>query len=313
MSEFAVIDFETANEKWDSACAVGVAVVEGGKISCSESFLIRPHELRFSPWNVCVHGITPELVENEPTLPEVWPLVERLIDGRLIVAHSAKFDVGVLRRAFYANGMAFPEFDYLCSCALSKAVWPELVSHSLGIIAPLFGIELIHHDAESDARAAAELVIKACRESGEGCPRALSERLGLRVGHVFPDGDWSPCSSPSGRSSRSRDNWLELELPDDFDVTTHPLHQKSIVITGELSYCTRDNAHQLIELLGGLPKSGVSKKTDMLVAGIQDGSKLARGESTSNKMQKAVSLRKEGAPIEIVTAEDFFQLLFGVG
>lgn len=313
MPEFAVIDFETANEKWESACAIGVAIVEGDCVIHSDSFLIRPHEMRFSAWNVNIHGITPDAVRDAPTLVDVWPLVWRLIEGKLVVAHSAKFDVGVLRRSLYANGMAFPEFDYICSCALSKAVWPELVSHSLGIIAPLFEIELDHHEAESDARAAAELVLKACRDTGEQCPRILSERLGLRIGHVFPDGNWAPCSSTAGRASRSRDNWLELELPADFDVTTHPLHQKSIVITGELAYCTRDNAHQLIEQLGGLPKSSVSKKTSLLVAGIQDVNKLAKGETTSNKMQNAVSLRDNGAAIEIVTAEDFFAMLFGNG
>ena len=55
--EFVAIDFETANEKRASACSCGIAIVAGGRVVETKHWLIRPQELRFSPWNVGIHGI----------------------------------------------------------------------------------------------------------------------------------------------------------------------------------------------------------------------------------------------------------------
>ena len=43
------LDFETANERRDSACAIGLAWIEGGRVVRRASRLIRPPELRFAP------------------------------------------------------------------------------------------------------------------------------------------------------------------------------------------------------------------------------------------------------------------------
>ena len=40
--DFAAIDFETANYARDSACAVGITIVQAGRITTRESRLIRP-------------------------------------------------------------------------------------------------------------------------------------------------------------------------------------------------------------------------------------------------------------------------------
>lgn len=64
------IDFETANERRDSACAVGLAWIDGGRVVRRETRLIRPPELRFSPGNIRVHGILPADVRGQPNLPE---------------------------------------------------------------------------------------------------------------------------------------------------------------------------------------------------------------------------------------------------
>ena len=44
--DFTAIDFETANERRDSACAVGVVRVRGGQIVDSYYTLLRPRVLR---------------------------------------------------------------------------------------------------------------------------------------------------------------------------------------------------------------------------------------------------------------------------
>ena len=57
-----------------------------------------------------------------------------------------------------------------------------------------------------------------------------------------------------------------------------PLAGKSFVLTGTLPDLTREQAHERILAAGGRVVSGVSKKTDYLVAGESPGSKLEKAE-----------------------------------
>ena len=54
---------------------------------------------------------------------------------------------------------------------------------------------------------------------------------------------------------------------------------KTVVLTGKLSQYTRPEAKKAIEALGGNVTGSVSKKTDILVAGEDAGSKLAKAEN----------------------------------
>jgi len=69
---------------------------------------------------------------------------------------------------------------------------------------------------------------------------------------------------------------LESETPT--DTGPKPLEGKTVVVTGTLSRWGRQQAQDLIRSLGGKPTSNVSKKTDLLVAGENAGSKRAKAE-----------------------------------
>ena len=78
--DFVALDFETANEKRDSACAIGVTLVRDSVVSETVYHLIRPPDLRFSHWNIRIHGITADDVADSPTIGELWPKVSHLIE-----------------------------------------------------------------------------------------------------------------------------------------------------------------------------------------------------------------------------------------
>lgn len=63
------IDFETANETRGSACAIGLAWLNNGHLVRVEHRLVRPFHMEFSSFNIAIHGIMPEDVENAPELP----------------------------------------------------------------------------------------------------------------------------------------------------------------------------------------------------------------------------------------------------
>lgn len=65
----------------------------------------------------------------------------------------------------------------------------------------------------------------------------------------------------------------QLEIPDE-----GPFVGKKVVLTGKLSILTRGEAKEKIEALGGEVSGSVSKKTDLVIAGEDAGSKLAKAE-----------------------------------
>ena len=68
---------------------------------------------------------------------------------------------------------------------------------------------------------------------------------------------------------------LELDVEDAGPERSY-FTGKTVVLTGSLSRYSRDQAASLIERLGGRTSSSVSKKTDLVIAGDQAGSKLAK-------------------------------------
>ncbi len=73
----------------------------------------------------------------------------------------------------------------------------------------------------------------------------------------------------------------------------HPFLGKTFVITGTLENLKRDEARDLIENLGGIVSSSVTRKTDFLLAGEKAGSKLAKAEKLNITILKEKDLEEK--------------------
>ncbi len=178
------IDFETANERRDSACAVGLAWIAGGRVVRRESRLIRPPELRFAPGNIRVHGILPADVRDEPGFAAVMAEFMPDLAAGTILAHNASFDIGVLRASLHAGGQAAPPLAYLCTVQVARRVFPDPTGCGLAKVAGRLGIHFAHHDAGDDAYACAEIALAAMRETETADIGGLARAIGLPLTRV---------------------------------------------------------------------------------------------------------------------------------
>ena len=294
--DFVAIDFETANSKRESACAVGLVRVAGGKIVDRFFSYLRPEEQfnYLEPINFQIHGIDEQTINSAPTLVECWPqLTEFLANGPLI-AHNAAFDKSVYFKSAAAWGLKPENSNFYCTYATAKK-FLSLTSYKLPFVADALGVNLIHHhNALEDAESCAEVAL------------ALVARNYLQRIEEF---DRWTIGSRSFGIQIPRDAYFQIGASrlDDFE---NLVSGKRISFTGELQLAPREKGLvPLISGLGGAWDKTPGSKTDYLVAGNINASFLKPGYKKSSKLLAAEKIIEAGGGIEILDEEMFRQLL----
>lgn len=160
MEEYVVLDFETANPKRVSACAVGGCVIADGAIVDQFSTFIKPPPEvgGFSPFNVRIHGITPDKVADAPTFGELLPKFRKRVEGRLVLSYS-KFDRSVIDNLLDYYGECC-QYQHVDVCELAKSKIKGLKDYKLPTVAKHLGLDVFkHHDAFEDALACARVFL----------------------------------------------------------------------------------------------------------------------------------------------------------
>lgn len=306
---FAAIDFETATAERSSACSLGVVVVEADDIVDERSWLIQPPGNVYQDFNTRLHGISATDTREAPPFSHVWREAAAHIGDRLLVAHNAAFDMSVLRRSAAYRNYTPPDASFVCTYRLARSRWPDHGSWRLPDVCDALGITgLDHHDALSDARAAARVLSTMCELDSSGVFE-VCEKLGYRIGRLSID-YYAPSSNAARRSSKSSRSSPRVS---EIEPTVHeidldgPLFGKRVAFTGTLDSMTRKAASQVTVNSGGEPSDSVSKHTDFLVLGMTDYSKVG-ADGMSNKRRKALDLNDSGATIEIIDENDFLRM-----
>ena len=147
------LDLETtgASADRDRITEIGLLEVIDGRLVGEWSTLVDPGHA-IPAVITSLTGITNEMVAGAPTFAEIGPgLLERL-EGRLLVAHNARFDYAFLRAEFRRIGVRF-RARVLCTVRLSRALFPEHRHHNLDSIMERFGLSCAaRHRALGDAQ-----------------------------------------------------------------------------------------------------------------------------------------------------------------
>jgi DNA polymerase III subunit epsilon len=167
-AEFLAVDTETNGLGGDlcELTEVGAVLVGGGELHETFDSLVRV-ERPLSRGIQRFTGITQGMVDAAPPPAEVLPEVADLLDGRVLIAHNARFDRGVLEQAFERVGLDWPRPPVLCTVQLARRFAPLARRRTLAPLADSLGIEVreVHRalpDALTCARVFCALFPRLC-------------------------------------------------------------------------------------------------------------------------------------------------------
>lgn len=245
MDSFVALDFETAKQARNTACAVGLVSVVEGVIVQKFYTLIQPPGNEYDIHTVSVHGMNAEHTVNAPSFADIYPLLKVFINDNNVVCHNAPFDIGVLNSSMEYYGIDINDISFTVHDTM------KLYSNrSLDNCCHECGIELTHHDPLSDAVACARIFLIhhncTCKEINPGKGDAKS----TFYGH-------DPISG----------NLLKHE-PENVANKQNHFFNKKVVITGMYNkWPDRRDLAKIIKEMGADIDSGVTSKTQILIAG----------------------------------------------
>jgi DNA polymerase-3 subunit epsilon len=152
-AEFLAVDTETNGLAGDlcELTEVGAVLVGGGELHDTFDSLVRT-ERPLSRGIQRFTGITQAMVDAAPPAQEVLEELRELLTGRVLIAHSARFDTRVLRQAFERCGLDWPKPPVLCTVQLARRFAPLARKRALAPLADSLGIEVTEvHRALPDA------------------------------------------------------------------------------------------------------------------------------------------------------------------
>jgi DNA polymerase III subunit alpha, Gram-positive type len=150
---FVVFDTETTgfSPANDRLVEIGAVKIRNGKVLGEGTWLINPQ--RSIPYYVQeVHHITPDMVRKQPTFAQVYPKFLEFIDGAVLIAHNAPFDVRFVSAEAERNGLPAPKNAVLDSLVLFRNWYPKLKSHRVADLIDLYDIstEGMHEHRATD-------------------------------------------------------------------------------------------------------------------------------------------------------------------
>lgn len=192
---FVVVDLETTGGTPDGGgiTEIGAVKVRGGEELAVLATLVNPGE-PIPPFITVLTGITQAMLTPAPPIEVVLPSFLEFIQGAVLVAHNAPYDVGFLKAACARHGYTWPNPRVLDTAALARRVLTrdEVPNRKLGTLAAFFRTpRQPTHRALDDAQATVDVL------------HGLIARLGGHRVHTLGDAiEFARAVTPTQRRKR---------------------------------------------------------------------------------------------------------------
>lgn len=135
----AFVDLETTGPDAQRDRITEIGVVEVGPDGIHEWDTLVDPQASIPPFIQGMTGITDDMVRGQPTFASIAELLAERLQGRLFVAHNARFDYGFLKNEFRRAGVTF-RADVLCTLRLSRSLFPSVERHGLDALIARFNL-----------------------------------------------------------------------------------------------------------------------------------------------------------------------------
>jgi DNA polymerase-3 subunit alpha (Gram-positive type) len=182
---FVVVDVETTGtSRNDRICEIGMTKIAGGEIADKLETLIDPD---LSITNTIYHGVEDWMVEDAPSFSDIAWEVKNFINGAVLVAHNAPFDMRFLRYELQRLDSDLSHHA-LCTLKIARELHPDFSNHRLEYLLERYRIRNVcPHRAGSDADAEASLFLEMSlkmQKNGFETLKSL-KAWGLPYNHVW--------------------------------------------------------------------------------------------------------------------------------
>ncbi|WAE40429.1 3'-5' exoribonuclease [Staphylococcus pasteuri] len=304
--DLAIIDFEIMNNETNSPCEIAINLVKGLKIIDTYSTYINPKNNYYDNEIALIHKIPKKVIEAAPKFEDVYDQIKHYIENSsYVIAHNAHFDVSVLLSTIEHNKFPMIKFIYIDSIAIFRK-YLNLKSFSMSSLCKTFNISTDNlHSAQYDVKALTAILLIVSETNNYKSMLELIQNMDhsyikysefTNIQYAFPS------FRKYKRPTLSVINQYKILHPNNIHLL-----DKNIVFTGEFK-SGKSNLMIKARENGAIIRSDVSKKTDILIEGIQE-ERFKGTDGLVSKQRKARKLICEGYNIKLLSENELLNLL----
>lgn len=288
LDDYVVIDIETTGYYVGSDEIIELGAVRVRNNEATETFQTFVYADDVPEHITDLTGITIDDVKNGMDVDRAIKLLDDFVGDDPIIGHNLAFDLGFL--SYDGSKLNTSGCHWVDTLRISRKLVKSDNGHSLSAVCNVLNISRpVGHRSVEDCHTAHQ-VYQHLKN------KVASERK------TFDD-----------YFKRKRREWYAgydikniQPTTEDFDES-HTLFNKTVVFTGNLDGMSRKDAAQNVVNLGGKCGGGVTRKTNYVVIGYYDPHQGVVDKSSKTK--KAEQLIAQGYHIEIITQDQFFDLI----
>ena len=163
-----VFDFETTglDDVQDRIIEIGAQKIVSQEVVSEFSVLINPG-MPLPAEVERITGITDDMLVGKPSIAEVLPDFLKFIEGHILVAHNAAFDMGFLRNSCSGIGVDV-DWPSFCTLKMARELLPGLERKNLDTLAEYYGLQFeARHRSIGDVKVTVEVLHNMLQNEGQ--------------------------------------------------------------------------------------------------------------------------------------------------